>query len=448
MLVGCAPEDGQEQFSFAAPVTFSVPPGDYGADQIVELSSSTPESVIYFTTDGSEPTIDGEYVYDEPILIAGHGTDVEIRAIAVEAGREPSETAAGHYNIWYYDKASTPFLSPAPGIYSQNLVVGIGTKTPDAEIYYTLDGSAPTRHSFRFDGAIMLEIDGAMADIRAVAYRDGMRISDEGGGMIGVDYEALDPPVFTPAPGEYHQDQVITLNPPEPRARVYYTLDGTEPTMDSAVYEAPIEVRGHDSEITVRAVAFVDGMKLSSVAEASYDIQYLPTETPETYPEPGTYNGGQVITLMAQEPEAQIYYTIDGSDPSVRSPRYDAPFFLPAPGDYEVNAIAIRHGRIESVITRSLYELTYNVVQNVAVNPPAGTYIGTQTITLSTTTPDAEIYYTFGDPNQNGEAARYLYTGPIHVSETATVTVQAWKDGWIASSVTAHAFDIQSPSGE
>ena len=84
---------------------FSVLAGVYAADQMVELSTIIEGSTIYYTLDGSEPTTAStEYV--DPILVSGHGTILEIRAIAsFDSG--PSDETASYYKI---DSHHTPSI--------------------------------------------------------------------------------------------------------------------------------------------------------------------------------------------------------------------------------------------------------------------------------------------------------------------------------------------------
>lgn len=77
---------------------FGVPSGRYSVDQAVSITCPTEDATIHYTTDGSIPTT-GSPVYDTPVPIAGHGTSVEIRAIAVRTGMAVSATASAAYAI-------------------------------------------------------------------------------------------------------------------------------------------------------------------------------------------------------------------------------------------------------------------------------------------------------------------------------------------------------------
>ena len=76
------------------------------------------------------------------------------------------------------------------------------------------------------------------------------------------------PPVeITPGSGRFAGPVMVQLASPLPESTVYYTLDGSDPTVGGAAYTAPLEV----AETTVlRAVALDDGVPVSAVTTATY----------------------------------------------------------------------------------------------------------------------------------------------------------------------------------
>jgi len=76
-------------------------------------------------------------------------------------------------------------------------------------------------------------------------------------------------PTFTPEADTYEEAQRVEIHCATEDAVIYYTTDGSEPTADSTPYEEPIPVK---ETATIRAIAVVEGMNNSAVAEASYTI--------------------------------------------------------------------------------------------------------------------------------------------------------------------------------
>ncbi|MDE2994563.1 MAG: chitobiase/beta-hexosaminidase C-terminal domain-containing protein, partial [Chloroflexota bacterium] len=76
------------------------------------------------------------------------------------------------------------------------------------------------------------------------------------------------PPVeVTPGSGRFAELVTVHLYTPVPGSVVYYTLDGSDPTVDGQEYTAPLAV----TETTVlRAVALDDGVPVSTVTTATY----------------------------------------------------------------------------------------------------------------------------------------------------------------------------------
>ncbi len=74
--------------------------------------------------------------------------------------------------------------------------------------------------------------------------------------------------------GEVTSGTQITLSTTTDGATIYYTLDGTEPTLSSTVYSAPISIT---SALTLKAIAIKDGMSDSDVLSVSYTIKTTQT---------------------------------------------------------------------------------------------------------------------------------------------------------------------------
>ncbi len=77
-------------------------------------------------------------------------------------------------------------------------------------------------------------------------------------------------PVFNPASGIYYDDIDLEIMCGTPGAEIHYTLDGTEPDENSAVYTGTIVLS--EDATTVKAIAYKEGYNASAIAEASYII--------------------------------------------------------------------------------------------------------------------------------------------------------------------------------
>ncbi len=79
----------------------------------------------------------------------------------------------------------------------------------------------------------------------------------------------VETPTFNPEAGSYKAFQSVTISCATEGATIHYTVDGSEPTESSPVYGDPIAV---ESTTTIKAIATMNGMANSAVAEATYTL--------------------------------------------------------------------------------------------------------------------------------------------------------------------------------
>jgi uncharacterized repeat protein (TIGR02543 family) len=79
-------------------------------------------------------------------------------------------------------------------------------------------------------------------------------------------------------------------------------------------------------------------------------------------------------------------------------------------------------------------------------SPIGGTYTGTQTVSMASTTPGASIRFT-RDGNPPSESDGTLYTEPISVSSTQTIKAIAYKSGMTSSSISSATFVLSGNGG-
>jgi hypothetical protein len=133
----------------------------------------------------------------------------------------------------------------------------------------------------------------------------------------------LTPPTVTASPngGSFSSAQTVTLTANEP-ATIYYTLDGSTPTMSSTQYTASI---GINSTTTLKYFAVDTAGNPSDVQTATYTFTIV-TPVVTISPAAGSYTSAQSVTLTCTNVSgATIFYTLDGTTPTVNSGIYSAP---------------------------------------------------------------------------------------------------------------------------
>ena len=165
---------------------------------------------------------------------------------------------SGAFGIVTYDPVplSSPVISPASGTtFEGSLTVTISCETPGAAIYYTTDGSEPTKGSTAYK---RFKIHGKTT-VKAVAYDAANNLYS---GVTTAEYAlgTCTNPVIAPSGGSavateggyvfYRDGQAVTIARNGDEGTIRYTLDGTDPTADSAVYAGAITL---DATATVKA---------------------------------------------------------------------------------------------------------------------------------------------------------------------------------------------------
>ncbi|TVR42527.1 MAG: hypothetical protein EA394_03230, partial [Bacteroidia bacterium] len=97
-------------------------------------------------------------------------------------------------------------------------------------------------------------------------------------------------PAFNPAGGIYFGSVDVSINCATPDADIYYTLNGTDPTISDFLYSTPINVA---EDLTIKARAFADGLEPSEVAEETYLIRTLILE--KNFDDESLFSGGWTV---------------------------------------------------------------------------------------------------------------------------------------------------------
>ena len=118
-------------------------------DDVQQLTLTSNEEVIYYTTDGTDPTFMSQK-YTEPIQL-DEGETV-VKAMAVNKKGVPGLYGEKTYVI-ELPIEDAPAISPSTGQYSEETKIEI--KVPEGyTAYYTMDGSTPTTASKKYTGPI------------------------------------------------------------------------------------------------------------------------------------------------------------------------------------------------------------------------------------------------------------------------------------------------------
>lgn len=144
--------------------------GTFTTGQSVTITDATPGTTIYYTTDGSAPTT-ASAVYNSPITIPTAAVTETIRAFAVLNDVYGSATRAT-YTIT--PPAPAPTLGPGNGDYTTSPLVTMTDSLPGTQIFYTVNGSAPTSASTLYTGPFHLPLSQTGTTlVKAIAMKSG-----------------------------------------------------------------------------------------------------------------------------------------------------------------------------------------------------------------------------------------------------------------------------------
>lgn len=170
--------------------TFSPESGTYYETQNVAISCVTPNTYIYYTIDGTDPsesTTAVEYT-GSPIVV---DRSVTLKAVAMDDNLDFSDIATATYVI----KPNTPTFSLESGTYYGSQSVDIICATEDVSIYYTTNGDEPSSSSTLYTGTLTI---ASTTTLKAVAIKNG-ESSEVSSVTYTIEIPQLLPPVSTEA---------------------------------------------------------------------------------------------------------------------------------------------------------------------------------------------------------------------------------------------------------
>jgi len=407
----------------AATPTFSPAPGTYNTDQSVEISDTTPNSTIYYTTDGTTPTTSSTK-YTEALAVSATET---IKAIAVAPMYYQSAVATATYTIQLLPTA-TPVFSPQSGSYSTTQTVTITDTTPGAVIYYAVNGSPLSTSSPVYKNPLTVKTS---ENIIAIAQAPGYLLSGEGYGFYTITAAT---PVISPAGGTYTGPQTVTITDTTPGVSILYSTNGRPPFGGSPKYMGPITVSSNE---TIEAMASGGGYGSSAVATAAYTILSA-AATPVFSVPSGTYPAAQKVAISDATTGATIYYTTNGRPPTTASTKYMDPIDVAATETLEAIAVATGYGN--SSVAEAKYVIE-KPADTPVFSPAAGKVPKDQSIKITDATPGATIYYTTNGAAPTAKSTKY--TKPAIISAAETIKAIAIATGFAPSAAASAAYTLE-----
>lgn len=391
-------ETATNNYAFFVATPESVPAGSTNENAVsVALSSVTEGARLYWTLDGSTPSVTNGHLYAEPFTV---GSNSVLKFVGVKEGYSDSDVET---NVFSFTVAA-PLVTPSGTNAFDGVPVSISCATTNALIYWTIDGTEPGTNSSLYAGPFTLQTNGTL---KTRAFRNGFTASDITSAVFSL---SVATPVIAPAGATSDNPVFVSLSTATPGAAIYWTIDGTEPTTQNGVlYQGPFWLQDNGS---LQAKAFKDGFSESDVVSASFNLAVGPLQVT---PDSETTINLNRIQIASSTTNALVRYTLDGSTPSDSN----GFMFTNTPGipfNLEITTntvltVAAFHAGFESAATVTK---TYQIQVDTPVMTPSGGYypdgVSVQ-LSVQRDVSGTSIYYT-----TNGETPTtndFLYTGPF-----------------------------------
>jgi hypothetical protein len=451
----------------------------------VTIADSTPGATIYYTLDGSTPTT-ASPVYSGPITVA---TSETVKAVASLAGALQCGVASQTYTL--QTQTAAPTFSPVAGSYISAQPVTISDTSAGAKIYYTTDGSTPTTSSAVYSAPISV---AATTTIKALATSSGLSNSPLvsalytiTAGGTGVDYSNG----FSTATSTMTFNGSTDLDD----TRLQLTNGGGNEA-GSAFVNTPINIQAFTTDFAMQlsnpagdGMTFtIQGNSPMALGPAGGGLGYGP-DTPGGTPgilqsvavkfdlysnagegvdSTGLYLNGVSPTTpftdltpsgidLHSGDTMSVHMTYDGTNlamtitDAVAGKTFTTSWPVNIPSAVGGNTAYIGFTGGTGGATSSQKVETWTFVSTGSIEPTAatpafslaaGTYLGTQTLTITDATAGATIYYTTNGTTPTTSSNRY--TAPLAVNVSETIEAIAVASGFENSVTTSAAYVIES----
>jgi len=236
-----------------------------------------------------------------PVIVSAIHAVVAIVAIRSSDYGEYDPTVDGPRIVWNNEERQVAQTIPAPQILVRDVDDGVEIHFDNQRnIRFTIDGSPPNISSR--SGKLRLTERGEV-HVNAISITDGEKSEI---GYRRINLQQLSKPEISHGVGEIEVGTGVVLS--SNNGAVHFTLDGSEPTINSAVYTSPIRV---DRDMSIRARVFQAGYVPSEEVEWSFiAIQPPPpppppTQAPPVIAAPPVQQAPPQVTIIQPEPQPE-----------------------------------------------------------------------------------------------------------------------------------------------
>jgi len=417
--------------------------GNVTAPVEVSITCATEDAVIYYTTDGTEPTASSNE-YSIPFTVSVTTT---VKTFATKAGLTDSEVTSATYTFPVEVTNIAAFLATTE-IGNVQITDAVTAVYQNGQNLYVQDASGRmlvygnTGKTF-VNGDQITGLIGRYGTFNQAPQMTNPIAPDPVSGT------AVEPEIFdlTNATQAADLARFVKVENVQFANDVTFsttsTVNGT--LTNGVIVRDNFRYGGFYAAGTPYTITgfinFNNGtLQLYPIAFEEYGINQV--ETPVISPASSIVIAPIPVTITCATEDAIIYYTLDGTTPTDTSDEYTVPFTVSE--TTTVKAIAIKAGMDDSDVASVTY--TFVTVPQVAtpvISPEGGDVTDEVEVTITCATEDAIIYYTLDGTTPTD--ASYEYTVPFTVSETTTVKAIAIKASMDDSEIASVTYTFVQP---
>src|SRR6185369_16390932 len=399
-------------------------PGTYAAAPINVILSTEPGASIYYTLNGTVPTT-ASTLYTRPFGILA---DATVQYFSVDQAGNQEAVKSADYKI------STESLNATVSINNG------AAFTRNGSVSLNLDAVGIVKMQFSNDGVNFTPeeqyaasrswqlVPGDGVKTVYVKFRDGSLPTGKlyGPFTASITLDSIAPvTAISPAPGIYSTAAPVSVTlSTEPNAAVYYTVNGTVPSMASTIYTGPFII---SADTTVKYFAVDQAGNQEVVRSADYFIHQRDMVAGVMINSGASVTNSTAVTLNLNASDAAGVATMQFSNNGVNFTA-EEPYVstkswtLDAGNGLKTVYVRFRDGTLPTgeVYGPFTASITLDTVAPVTTaGPIPGTYSAVPVFVTLSANEQATIYYTIDGNTPTTSSA--IYNGPISVSDTATI---------------------------
>lgn len=315
--------------------------GEFTGSATFEITCTTDDATIYYTTDGTDPATKGE-AYTGKVTLTESAT---VKAIAMKEGWNNSELVEATFTIIpestggetvKVTKYRFKNVQKGDNVYyfqyaGETEGLKLVTSESNATLYTrTVNNDGTYSYQDSEDGYYLIWSGRDLSSYQG--YNSGLGYSKE----YNADYCNLTISEMTAGgnvesfTGTYYTIKGKRQDSSGGNADVYFVIKNEGPKFDGA--SAPFYNSNYSSAFVIEEV---------EVEVEGGEVEKETVATPVIAPASGTFTGSATVTITCATDGATIYYSTDGTEPNTE---YTSTFTLSKAGTYTVKAIAVKDG--------------------------------------------------------------------------------------------------------